>query len=594
MKELDYPFNSADIRRQAKKLKKQLLAQDDLLPKRVVILSGATIGQMKGILELFLLNQGIQPIIYEGQYNNYYEEAVFENGELTEFKPDIIYIHTTIKNIKEWPLAEDSTDSVEQKIEQQVHKFVQIWDNLWQKTGALIIQNNFEMLPYRIMGNMDRVHITGRQYFLEELNRRFVQEIQKRDYVFINDIHYLSAYYGLERWFDDSAWYAFKYAFSPDAIPLTAYNISNIVKSYFGKNKKAIVMDLDNTLWKGVIGEEGLEGIELGIETPEGMMYSEFQEYLKNIRDRGILLNVCSKNEAGAAELGFSHPSSLLKTDDVTIVKCNWDRKSENIRDMSRQLNLNTDSFVFIDDNQAEQEEVKNNIPDITVLPVQEPSDMRRVLDWSGFFEITNYSKEDLKRGDLYRANLERETAMKEGDYQDYLKGLQMRAEFAEVSPVNIDRVTQLINKTNQFNLTGLRLAQAEVERFAKENITICGTLIDKFGNNGLVSVILGEIRDSHILAVSLWIMSCRVFKRQMEYAMFDRLVELCQQHDMDKIQGEYIPTKKNMPVADLYQKLGFVLKGEQADKQIWEYVIPADYRDHNQVIRINYKEDGE
>lgn len=588
MKELDYPFNSADIRRQAKKFKKQLLDQKNLFSKRVAILSGSTVGQMKVMLELFLLNQGIQPVLYEGQYNKYYEESVFENAELSEFKPDVIYIHTTVRNIQEWPLAGDDTNQVKEKVEQQIHRFVQIWENLWQKTGAIIIQNNFEMLPYRVMGNMDRIHITGRQFFLEELNRRFVQEIQKRDYVFLNDIHYLSAYYGLENWFDDSSWYAFKYAFSPDAIPITAYNISNIVKSYFGKNKKAIVVDLDNTLWKGVIGEDGLEGIELGIETPEGMMYSEFQEYLKNVRDRGILLNICSKNEAGAAELGFSHPSSVLKMTDVTIVKCNWDRKSENVRNMSDQLNLNIDSFVFIDDNPAEQEEVKSNIPEITVLPAKEPSDMRKVLDWSGYFEITNYSKEDLQRSDLYKENVLREKALQEGNYQDYLKKLKMKAEFAKVSSANVDRVTQLINKTNQFNLTGLRLVRAEVEQFVKDNISICGTLVDKYGNNGLVSVILGEILDNHTVVISLWIMSCRVFKREMEYAMFDELVRICQNQGTDTIIGQYIQTKKNMPVADLYRSLGFELKETKAEKQIWEYVIPEDYRECNQVIQID------
>lgn len=588
MKELDYPFNSADIRRQAKKFKKQLLDQENLLSKRVAILSGSTVGQMKVMLELFLLNQGIHPVLYEGQYNNFYEESVFESAELSEFKPDVIYIHTTVRNIQEWPLAGDSTNQVKEKMEQQIHRFVQIWENLWQKTGAIIIQNNFEMLPYRVMGNMDRVHITGRQSFLEELNQRLVQEIQKKDYVFLNDIHYLSAYYGLENWFDDSSWYAFKYAFSPDAIPITAYNISNIVKSYFGKNKKAIVVDLDNTLWKGVIGEDGVEGIELGIETPEGMMYSEFQEYLKNVRDRGILLNISSKNEAGAAELGFSHPSSVLKMTDVTIVKCNWDRKSENVRNMSDQLNLNTDSFVFIDDNPAEQEEVKSNIPEITVLPAKEPSDMRKILDWSGYFEITNYSKEDLQRSDLYKENVLREKALQEGNYQDYLKKLKMKAEFAKVSSANVDRVTQLINKTNQFNLTGLRLVRAEVEQFAKDNISICGTLVDKYGNNGLVSVILGEIWDNHTVVISLWIMSCRVFKRQMEYAMFDELVRICQNQGIDTIIGLYMQTKKNMPVADLYRSLGFVLKETQAQKQIWEYVIPKDYRERNQVIQID------
>lgn len=587
MKELDYPFNSADIRRQAKKLKKQLLKQEDLLPKRVAILSGSTIGQMKDMLELFLLNQGILPVMYEGQYNNYYEESVFESAELLDFKPDVIYIHTTIRNIQEWSKAGDDAGQVEEKIDRQVRKFIQIWESLRQKTGAMIIQNNFEMLPYRIMGNMDRVHITGRQYFLEEVNRRFVQEISKRDYIFINDIHYLSACYGLERWFDDSVWYAFKYAFSPDAIPQTAYNISNIIKSYFGKNKKAVIVDLDNTLWKGVIGDDGTEGIELGIETPEGMMYAEFQEYLKNLRDRGILLNICSKNEAEAARQGLSHPSSVLTMDDVTIAKCNWDRKSENIRDMGAQLNLNTDSFVFIDDNPAEQEEVEKNVPDIMVLPVQDPSDMRRLLDRSGFFEVTSYSKEDLQRGNLYRANLEREAALNGEDYQKYLIGLQMKAEFTGISSANLDRVTQLINKTNQFNLTGLRLGRSEVQEFASGNIAICGTLYDKFGNNGLVSVILGEIRGSQTLAVTLWIMSCRVFKRQMEYAMFDRLVELCCQQGIQKILGEYIPTKKNMPVKDLYEGLGFALREEQEGHQIWEYRIPENYRNHNQVIQV-------
>lgn len=587
MKELEYPFDSAGIRRQAKKLKKQLLESADLLSKRVAILSGSTIGQMHNMLEVFLLNQGICPIILEGQYNNYYEEAVFEYEQLVEFKPDIVYIHTNVKNIQEWPEATDGKEQVETKIDRLVHRFIQIWDSIQEKTGCLVVQNNFEMLPYRIMGNMDSVHITGRQYFLEEVNRRFAKEVQKRNNIFINDIHYLSAYYGLEKWFDDSAWYAFKYAFSPDAIPLVACNLSNIIKSYFGKNKKAIVLDLDNTLWKGVIGDDGVEGIELGIETPEGMLYSEFQEYLKGIKDRGILLNICSKNESDAAEKGFSHPSSILKSEDITITKCNWERKSGNIAEMSRQLNLNTDSFVFIDDNPAEQEEVRNNIRNIAVLPVQETSDMRRLLDQSGYFEVTNYSKEDLQRNNLYKANLERDAALADGSYEDYLSGLKMRALFSEVSPENIDRVTQLINKTNQFNLTGFRLSRTEVEEFAKHHISICGTLFDKFGNNGLVSVILGKKDRESVLNISVWIMSCRVFKRHLEYAMFDQLVAICQQQGIHKMIGEYIPSGKNMPVAGLYQDLGFTLKEEQDGKQIWEYFIPKEYEKLNRVIQI-------
>ncbi len=592
MKELEYPFDSAGIKRQAKKLKKVLQEQKDLLPKRIAILSGSTIGQMRIMLELFLLNQGILPTIYEGQYNNYYEEAVFDTDELEEFRPDIIYIHTTVKNIQVWPEAGDSAKQVADKLDNQIHRFVQIWDNISDKIGCPIVQNNFEMLPYRVMGNMDSTHVTGRQCFVEELNRRFTEQMQSRSNVFVNDIHYLSAYYGLERWFEDSAWYAFKYAFAPDAIPMVAYNVANIIKSYFGKNKKALILDLDHTLWKGVIGDDGVEGIELGIETPEGMMYEEFQEYLKCVKDRGILLNICSKNEDDAARTGLAHPSAVLKPEDFTIIKCNWERKSNNIKDISRQLNLNLDSFVFVDDNPAEQEEVRANIDNITVLPVEDTSKLRTLLDWSGYFEVTNYSKEDLLRNQLYRANLEREQVMKEGNYTDYLHGLDMSAEFAKVNPANIDRVTQLINKTNQFNLTGLRLSKTEVEQYENKNISICGTLVDKFGNNGLVSVILGDIREKEVLDISVWVMSCRVFKRNLEYAMFDQLVMECQRLGIGKMIGRYIPTRKNMPVAELYMELQFTKMEEKEGCQIWEYDIPKNYQCLNEVIRIGLRDE--
>ncbi len=588
MRELEYPFDSEMIRRQSKKLKKELLKQENLLPKKVAILSGSTIGHLRSVLEVFLLNQGIQPTFYEGQYNNYYEEAVFSSQDLLEFKPDVVYIHTSVKNIMEWPTAQDTEANVTEKIELLVSKFERIWDSIQEKTGCLVIQNNFEMLPYRIMGNMDRVHVTGRQYFVQRVNARFLEEMQKRNNIFLNDLHYLSAYYGLEKWFDDSSWYAFKYPFSPEAIPMVAHSIANIVKSYFGKNKKAIIADLDNTLWKGVIGDDGVEGIELGIETPEGMMYVEFQEYLKNVRDRGILLNICSKNESNAAELGFRHPSSGICMDDCTLVACNWERKSKNIINMSQQLNLGTDSFVFIDDNPAEQEEVRNHIPNIQVLPITDVSEMRKILDQSGYFEITNYSDEDRMRNRFYKANVQRSATVVEGSYTDYLLSLDMRAEYNSVNIDNIDRVTQLINKTNQFNLTGLRLGKAEVEFYMKNNVSVCGTLYDKFGNNGLVSVILGDVDTDNVLEIMVWIMSCRVFKRHFEYAMFDHLVEICKQRGIRKIVGKYIPTNKNIPVADLYKTLQFTQKETREEMQIWEYEIPNEYANFNEVISIS------
>lgn len=587
MQELEYPFDGGWIRRQVKKIKKELLLQENLIPKKIALLSGSTIGQLKQVLEVFLLNQGIQPTFYEGAYNNYYEEAVFATDALIDFAPDIVYIHTSVRNIKEWPIASDDKDTVDAKLQGEVDKMLSVWNSLEKKLHCPIIQNNFEMLPYRVMGNMDCVHITGRQYFLEALNHRLIEEVQRRKDVFLNDLHYEAASFGVDKWFDNSSWYAFKYAFSPDAIPLVAFNISNIIKSYYGKNKKAVALDLDNTLWKGVIGDDGVEGIELGIETPEGMMYGEFQAYLKELKERGVLLTVNSKNEEGAEKAGLSHPSSVLSPEDITLAVCNWKPKSENMKFISSKLNLTTDSFVFVDDNPAEREEVSAN-SNVAVLPIEDVSQMLCMLDHAGYFEVTNYSEEDRNRGNFYKENLEREQA-ETGDYIGYLKGLMMKGEFACVHADNIDRVTQLINKTNQFNLTGLRLSKAEVETYKEPyHISICGTLYDKYGNNGLISVILGKKNQSRELYINVWIMSCRVFKRQMEYAMFDELVAQCKDQGVEKIIGRYIPTNKNMPVRGLYEELGFTLRQKNEIEEIWEYMIPDNYEKKNVAIEVS------
>ena len=585
MKELEYPFDSVEIRRKLKKLKKILKERNNLLSVRVAVLSGSTVGQLSDILELFLLNQGIAPEFWEGAYNNYYEEAVFGSEELIQFKPDIIYVHTSVKNIQEWPAVTDDQQQIKGKIAGVVDKYIHIWDKLQEKIGCPIIQNNFEMLPYRVMGNMDRVHITGKQYFIEEVNRLLATKIREKKDIFLNDIHYLSASYGLDRWFEDNAWYFFKYPFSPDAFPIVANNIANIIKSYFGKNKKAIIVDLDNTLWKGLIGEDGTEGILLGIETPEGMLYQDFQQYLKDVKERGIVLNICSKNEDGAAQAGLNHPSSVLRPEDFTIITCNWNRKSENIQNMAKRLNLTTDSFIFIDDNPAEQEEVQDNVEGIKVLQIHDPLDMRKMLDKGGYFEITSYSMEDVMRTQMYDAlkNMKENAFIEGEDYNVYLQGLEMKVEFSPIISGNLERATQLINKTNQFNLTGKRLNKGEVAAFAEKNITICGTLWDKFGNNGLVSVILGQVTPDNAVEIYIWVMSCRVFKRNLEYAMFDRLVEECKKRGINKIIGRYIATNKNMPVAKLYKELQF----KQQDSEVWEYTDLETYKNKNSVIRV-------
>lgn len=589
VEELVYPFQGNVIRQKKKSLRRQLLEPGGLAEKKIAILSGSTIGEIKPILELFLLNQGIRPIFWEGNYNRYYEDVLFDTGELEAFSPDFVYIHTTVRNIQRFPEITDSQEAVEKLYKQTLEHFKELWEKIEEKLHCPVIQNNLEMFPWRVMGNMDCVSENGMLNFIERLNQGFYEYIRNHGHIYINDLHYLSASYGLDRWFDSGVWYAYKYAFSLDAIPMVCHSIANLIKSICGKNKKALVVDLDHTLWGGVIGETGVDGIKLGPESPEGMPYEEFQRYLKRLSELGVPLAVCSKNEEEAARDGFRHPASILKEKDFSAFYANWEEKSHNLEEIGRKLNLLPDSLVFADDNPAEQEQVRAALDGIAVLPLKNPEDYVKILDRSGYFEVTGLSEEDKKRNEYYRGNAERERERSSySSYGEYLKGLKMEACITAIGNKNLDRALQLINKTNQFNTTGRRYTEEEVKDFLDRDITLCGSLSDKFGDNGIISVMLVKIleKQAHI---DLWVMSCRVFKRDMELAMFDELVLQCRNRGLERIQAWYQKTKKNKPIEALYSQLGFTLIKSQPDgaESVWEYEIPKNYMPKNQVIKI-------
>lgn len=332
MELLEYPFDSEYILKKKRSLKKELLKKENLIEKKIAILSGATVGELQNILELFLLNQGIKPVFYQGSYNRYFEEIVYDNIKLKEFHPDIIYIHTMVKNIIDFPTPFESIGEVEKKINLCINQFKAILGTIQAEFNCPVVQNNFEYLPYRIMGNADSYRSDGMLNYINLLNQEIYKYTRDNENIFINDLNYQAAWYGLEKWFDNTSWYLYKYPFAINAIPLVSHNLANIIKSILGKNKKAIAVDLDNTLWGGVIGDDGIEGIELGLETAKGIAHLEFQKYLKNLSQLGIALNICSKNEESLAKNGFKHTSSILKEDDFIVIKANWDNKDTNIK----------------------------------------------------------------------------------------------------------------------------------------------------------------------------------------------------------------------------------------------------------------------
>lgn len=595
MKELQYPFDSRYILKKRKSMKRELLMDSEQFPqKKIAVLGGSTTHDICEIMELFLLNQGIRASFYECEYAQYWEDIMFENPLLIEFVPDIIYVHTSNRNIRQYPDLTQSEQDVEQMLQADYEHFETMWKKIETTYHCPVIQNNFEYPSYRLMGNRDAVDIHGRVSYINRLNALFAQYAREHKDFYLHDLNYLSADYGLEKWADPLFWHMYKYALCMEAVPTLAFSVSNIIKSIYGKNKKALALDLDNTLWGGIVGDDGVEKLEIGEETPLGQVYGEFQSYIKEQKSIGTILTVCSKNEPENAIAGLNHPDAVLRPEDFIAIKANWEPKSKNLAETATELNLLPEAFVFVDDNPAEREIISQQLPGVIAPEIGSVENYIRVLDHSGFFEVTNLSADDAVRNQMYQENAKRMQLQQNFDnYDEYLKSLEMQAVIRPFEPIYIERIAQLTNKSNQFNLTTKRYTGTEIESVAASDsyIDLYGKLTDKFGDSGVVSVVIGEIQGES-LHIDLWIMSCRVLKRDMEYAMMDELVEQSRQAGVKVIKGYYYPTAKNRMVQNFYELQGFTKTHEDSQGNTeWELVISSTYKKKNQWISVTKNE---
>ncbi len=583
-----YQMDSGFILRKKKSIKKKLLLRDNLIVKNIAILGGSTTSEIKNILELFLLDNGIKPNFYESEYDKYYEDALFGNDTLDKFEPDIVYIHTTNQNIIKYPEIKDTEDDVSALIDNEISRYQSIWEALC-KFDCAIIQNNFDYTVDRSLGNLDCYDLHGKTYFINQLNSKFAKEARELKNLYINDINYLSSYVGLKNWFDKSLWYQAKYALSMDFIPELSFNLSKIINAILGKTKKCLVLDLDNTCWGGVIGDDGLKGIQIGTETAVAESYTSFQKYSKELKQRGITLAVCSKNDFENAKEGFEHPDSILLFDDFTSFKANWDPKHENIIDIAKEINIGIDSLVFIDDNPVERDIVSSQVPSVAVPNVgDDVIHFIEHIDRNGYFEPISLLVDDINRNQYYEDNKKRtkeKSTFK--SYDDFLVSLDMTASIIPFSSVYLDRITQLTNKTNQFNLTTKRYTAGEITNVASSNeyIKISGKLTDKYGDNGLIAIVIGKITGNQC-HIDLWLMSCRVLKRDMEFAMLDEVVRQCKDKGVSEVIGYYFKSLKNDMVSDLYQKFGFLLSNTNNEDTVWKLDI-SNYENKNKFIRV-------
>lgn len=589
---LTYPYNNELLLRKQKSLRRILSDRSEILTeKRIAILGGSTTETIKNLLEIFLLHAGIRPMFYESEYNKYYEDAVFDNPGLDAFRPEIVIVFTSVVNIINMSTVEDEEEPVQKKLETEMQRFRQIWESLESKYHAVIIQNNMD-LPYEApLGSLEATAPFGTHRFVEALNERFADYAQSHENFYIHDLHGLSARIGLDRWHQRSQYYAYKFAMNYDVMPDVALGLAKIIRGILGKNKKCLVLDLDNTLWGGVIGDDGVNGIEIGHETPLAEAYTAFQEYVLKLKKRGVILSVCSKNEDDIARSGFEHPDSVLHVDDFVSFRANWEPKNLNLAAIAQEINIGTDSLVFIDDNPAERQLIRDTMPEVAVPEIDSTDvfSFIRAIEGVGYFEPVAISEDDKKRNETYKENKERQALEKSAaNYDEFLASLSMEAEIDAFRPVYFDRIAQLTNKTNQFNLTTRRYTRAEIEQMATDEkyITLYGRLTDRFGDNGLISVVIGEKREDEI-HILLWLMSCRVLKRGMEHAMLDVLAEKASQEGCRKLIGYYCPTKKNKMVADMYREFGFSLREKNDEDTVWEMDL-AGYEKKGKNIAIS------
>ena len=499
--------------------------------------------------------------VFDADYDQLEPQTLDPNSELFTFEPNYILIQLCSEKLQ-LEFCDLSPEEQESFADRVMARIQEYWRRIEARTKAPIIQFDFIEIDDGVFGNYGLKTQKSFLYQIRKLNMLFSEAASKDKQVFSIALNSLSAQVGRDAFFDPQLFYIAKMPIQVDFLPQVAKRVFDTIEALAGHFRKCAVLDLDNTLWGGVVGDDGMEGIRIG-ELKDGKIYSDLQRYFKALRNRGILLAVCSKNEYDAAIRPFrEHPEMVLREDDFVMFVANWEDKASNIRRIRETLNIGMDSIVFIDDNPFERNAVRSQIADLTVPEL--PPEPEKYLDFlrkSNLFETVSVSGEDAKRTQQYREEAQRtESAATFASYDEYLQSLEMVAEAKPFDEFHFARIAQLTQRSNQFNLRTVRYTESDIKRIAEDDhfITLYFTLRDKFGDHGLISVVILEKRDNGTLFVNEFLMSCRVLKRGMEEFIINKIVRTAKENGFTLVEGEYIRTQKNAMVAQLYTQHGF------------------------------------
>jgi FkbH-like protein len=561
-----------------------------LVPIHLLILSASTASHFTDALIGTAIRFGflLEITLVEYQEPEPWLEA--HRDHLKNNPPDFVLLASDSRMLKlVSPLGDE--EASKRTIDAALGRIARIAQIAGMMTGRPVILQTLAGDPDASQISIDLGLPGSPRYLTDEFNRRLALQARQSSHLLF-DVSGIANLVGQAAWSAARYWYAAKYPFATAMIPLYADHVMRILAAQMGRSRRVLVLDLDNTIWGGVVGDDGVEGLELGNGTPLGEAYSALQRMALSYKERGIILCVSSKNDETIAVDAFrNHPEMVLKEQDIVAFRVNWDDKAANIKAIAGMIDLGLDSFVFLDDNPAERKRVRDALPAVAVpeLP-DDPSEWIPVFQAAGYFEQAGFSREDQLRAGFYKANARRAAQLERiGNHDDYLRSLEMTLSIAPFDAAGRKRIAQLISKSNQFNLTTRRYGEAEVATMERNPgaVTLQARLEDIFGDNGMISTVICEQRGRR-WEIDTWIMSCRVLGRRVEEAILQYLVRHAREAGITEIFGRFIPTARNGLVRDHFSKLGFARLDAQPNGETTWLLAVDNYLDKDLPMKID------
>ena len=536
---------------------------------RLAVLGSSTLAHLLPAIRVAGLRRGIWIDAYENDYGQYLQELSDSGSALHDFQPTAVLLALDAYHMTAGVTAGMDAEAAEAALEEMKGRIAEAWRLARDAFRCPVMQQAILPVHLPLLGNNEHRLPGSRAWFLTRLNQaiRAMAEPEGVDILAVDD---RAARDGIGKWHDPALWHRSKQEVTPTAAPLYGDLAARWLAAKQGRSFKCLVMDLDNTLWGGIIGDDGLEGIALGQGSPLGEAYAAFQDYARELSRRGVILAVCSKNdEANALEPFEKHPDMVLKRGDIASFVANWQNKADNIRAIAQELNIGLDALCFIDDNPFERNLVRRELPMVAVPEVSDdPTGYPLALADGGYFEGLAVTGEDRERTSQYQGNKARE-ALKAAvtDLPSYLRGLEMQLISKPFDMIGLQRIVQLINKSNQFNLTTRRYTDGDVVAVMADPdaFGLQLRLTDRFGDNGIIAIVIGRLLPDKDLYIDTWLMSCRVLGRQVEPTTLNLIAQEALKLGAKRLVGEYIPTRKNGMVKDHYSRLGFTVMESDA-----------------------------